>query len=89
MLVILINQNIMYTLYICLLLLLNYTCELMIDIYINLYKFQYAVLYSGEECLGGSMISYPGPSYFALNPQNSISDTRFHNLIGLMSNVQM
>ncbi|XP_018404640.1 PREDICTED: mitochondrial tRNA-specific 2-thiouridylase 1-like [Cyphomyrmex costatus] len=29
-------------------------------------KGQYAVLYSGEECLGSSMISYAGPSYFAL-----------------------
>ncbi|XP_028046803.1 mitochondrial tRNA-specific 2-thiouridylase 1 isoform X3 [Monomorium pharaonis] len=31
---------------------------------------QYAVLYSGEECLGSSVISYIGPSYFALNRQN-------------------
>lgn len=52
-------------------------------------KGQYAVLYSGEECLGGSMISYSGPSYFALNRQNSISETRFYNLIALTSNVQM
>lgn len=32
-------------------------------------KGQYAVLYSGEECLGSSMISYTGPSYFALDRQ--------------------
>ncbi|XP_070151079.1 mitochondrial tRNA-specific 2-thiouridylase 1 isoform X2 [Polyergus mexicanus] len=50
-------------------------------------KGQYAVLYSGEECLGGSMISYSGPSYFALNRQNSISETHFHNLVALTSNV--
>lgn len=50
---------------------------------------QYAVLYSGEECLGGSMISYSGPSYFALNRQNSIRETRCNNLILLTSNVQM
>ncbi|EZA48605.1 Mitochondrial tRNA-specific 2-thiouridylase [Ooceraea biroi] len=37
-------------------------------------KGQYAVFYSGEECLGGSMILYPGSSYFALNRQNCIGD---------------
>ena len=44
------------------------------------YKFQYAVLYSGEECLGSSMITYAGPSYFALG-RNCIDYTRWHNLI--------
>lgn len=33
-------------------------------------KGQYAVLYHGEECLGGAMILYPGPSYFSLNQQH-------------------
>ncbi|XP_011257093.1 mitochondrial tRNA-specific 2-thiouridylase 1 [Camponotus floridanus] len=52
-------------------------------------KGQYAVLYSGEECLGGSIISYPGPSFFALNQQNSIIETRCCDLIALTSGVQM
>lgn len=43
-------------------------------------KGQYAVLYSGSECLGGSMISYTGPSYFALNRQNHIEATGDDNL---------
>ncbi|XP_011703709.1 PREDICTED: mitochondrial tRNA-specific 2-thiouridylase 1 isoform X2 [Wasmannia auropunctata] len=43
-------------------------------------KGQYAILYSGEECLGSSMISYAGPSYFALRRQNCIDDTHYHNL---------
>ncbi|KYN12809.1 Mitochondrial tRNA-specific 2-thiouridylase 1 [Trachymyrmex cornetzi] len=43
-------------------------------------KGQYAVLYSGEECLGSSMITYAGPSYFVLG-RNCIDYTRWHNLI--------
>ncbi|KAH0949954.1 hypothetical protein HN011_007844 [Eciton burchellii] len=44
-------------------------------------KGQYAVLYSGEECLGGSLISYLGPSCFALNRQNCIVSSRVDRLI--------
>lgn len=33
---------------------------------------QYAVLYSGEECLGSAPISHPGPSYYSLNEPLSI-----------------
>lgn len=39
-------------------------------------KGQYAVLYTEEECLGSSMISYAGPSFFALGRQNCMNDTR-------------
>ncbi|KAL0120791.1 hypothetical protein PUN28_008465 [Cardiocondyla obscurior] len=43
-------------------------------------KGQYAVLYCGEECLGSSIISYPGPSYFTLNRQNCEWENYCHNL---------
>ncbi|XP_018311529.1 mitochondrial tRNA-specific 2-thiouridylase 1 isoform X3 [Mycetomoellerius zeteki] len=55
-------------------------------------KGQYAVLYSGEECLGSSMITYAGPSYFALG-QNFIGnyegggDLTDFNEIGLIRQV--
>jgi len=48
--------------------------QYMISILFDLCEFQYAVLYSGKECLGGSIISHVGPSHFVLNRENCIGE---------------
>lgn len=35
---------------------------------------QFAVLYNGEECLGGAPISFIGPSYYSLNQELKLED---------------
>jgi len=53
-----------------------YVCDIniLISILFDLCEFQYAVLYSGQECLGGSIISHVGPSHFILNRENCIGE---------------
>ncbi|XP_019700655.1 mitochondrial tRNA-specific 2-thiouridylase 1 [Harpegnathos saltator] len=52
-------------------------------------KGQYAVLYSGEECLGGSIISRLGPSYFALGRRNHGGETCHDNYMASTSIISL
>ncbi|KAI4502493.1 hypothetical protein M0802_002405 [Mischocyttarus mexicanus] len=48
---------------------------------------QYAVLYSGQLCLGSAEIAYPGPSYFTLGQDINVLENNIEKLVHSRANL--